>query len=198
VVGVSDTVTPMPPWVEADANFSDPQHRVWLRRGLGMFGAPLGFILHNPSVAAADRNDPTVVRCVGFGHAVGASDVVLVNAATGVATDADDLADMVDPIGPEADHALMVAARFCIDRGGMLVAAWGAPKGRAATRRLMRARFDAILRLRQPLHALRLTKGGDPEHPLYLPAALRPVPWNYLSGRAPSFIKASAAKEAET
>lgn len=29
-----------------------------------------------------------------------------------------------------------------------------------------------------PLHYLRLTQGGHPEHPLYLPGALTPVPWS--------------------
>lgn len=101
------------------------------------------------------------------------------NAATGVATNADQLADMDDPIGPMADEALRVAAEFCLSRGGMLIAAWGAPKGKVRTRRLMDARFQEIARMGLPLHVLRLTSSGYPEHPLYLPASLRPVPWTY-------------------
>ena len=61
---------------------------------------------------------------------------------------------MDDPIGPFADEALRAAAEFCLSRGGMLIAAWGAPKGMARTRRLMDARFRAILALRLPLHVL--------------------------------------------
>lgn len=169
----------LPDWVEENAYFSDAQHRVWLRRRLGMFGEPLGFILHNPSVAGVVENDPTARRGMSFGASIGASDLIFVNAATGIATDADDLAMMDDPVGPMADEALRVAADFCLSRGGKLIAAWGTPKGKTATKRLMDARFRDILRLGLPLHVLRLTSSGYPEHPLYLPGALRPQPWEY-------------------
>jgi hypothetical protein len=166
-------------YVEEDAYFSSASHRVWLRRRLSMFGVPVGFILHNPSKAGHVSNDPTATRGIGFANALGASDLVFVNAATGIATDADDLAAMEDPIGPMADDALRTAADFCLSRGGLLIAAWGAPKGKAATKRLMEARFRHILGLGLPLHVLRLTPGGWPEHPLYLPGSLRPVRWDY-------------------
>jgi len=154
-----------------------------------MFGSPMGFILHNPSRAGHVENDPTARRGIGFANAYGASDLIYVNAATAVATDADDLAGLDDPIGPMADEALRVAAEFCLSRGGILVAAWGAPKGKAATKRLMARRFEAILSLGLPLHVLRVTASGHPEHPLYLPAALRPVPWDY-AGRPTSTLSA--------
>ncbi|BBQ02946.1 hypothetical protein BSFA1_80740 (plasmid) [Burkholderia sp. SFA1] len=169
----------VPNWVEEGAFFSDAEHRIWLRRRLGMFGVPVAFILHNPSTASFVENDPTVRRGIGFAASLGASDLIFVNAATGVATNADQLADMDDPIGPMADEALRVAAEFCLSRGGMLIAAWGAPKGKVRTRRLMEARFQEIARMGLPLHVLRLTSSGYPEHPLYLPASLRPVPWTY-------------------
>ena len=167
----------LPAWTEDTAHFPDPQHRVWLRRRLSMFGSPLAFILYNPSQAGHERNDATERRGIGFGQAVGASDLIFVNAFTGIATDADDLAAMDDPVGAMADVALEIAAEFCLSRGGTLVAAWGAPKGRAPTRRLAVERFDHILSLGLPLHVLRMTASGFPEHPLRLPADLRPVPW---------------------
>jgi hypothetical protein len=167
-----------PDWVNDAAHFSDAEHRVWLRRFLSMHGAPVAFILHNPSVAGATVDDPTVRRGMGFADAMGASDLVFVNAATGIATDADALAGMTDPIGPMADEAIRVAAEFCQARGGVLIAAWGTPKGKATTRRLMERRFKAILALGLPLHALRVTKSGHPEHPLYLPGSLRPAPYS--------------------
>lgn len=176
-------MTALPPWIEEDAHFADELHRVWLRRRLAMFGTPAVFILHNPSIADRSKNDPTLNRGIGYGNAWGCSDVVFVNAATGVATDASDLADMADPIGascsPSADEALRVAAEFCRQRGGIMVAAWGAPKGNNATRRLMESRFKSILALGLELHVLRLTPSGYPEHPLYVPAALKPQRWAY-------------------
>jgi hypothetical protein len=166
-----------PAWVEEAAYFSGPKHRVWLRRRLSMHGVPVGFILHNPSIAGVDVDDPTVRRGIGFANSLGASDLIFVNAATGIATDADALANLDDPIGPMADEAIRIAAEFCQARGGVLIAAWGTPKGKATTRRLMERRFKAILALGLPLHALRVTKSGHPEHPLYLPGSLRPAPY---------------------
>lgn len=168
----------LPAWIEDGAYFPDARHRIWLRRRLATSGAPLVFVLYNPSRAGAENDDATARRGIGFGRAVGASDVVFANAFTGIATDPDDLAAMDDPVGRDADHALQVAAEFCLGRGGTLVAAWGAPKGRAATRRLAEARFAHILSLGLPFHVLRMTASGHPEHPLRLPGHLRPVPWN--------------------
>ncbi len=171
----------LPDWIEKDAHFSSPQHRVWLRRRLGgLFsnGRPLVMILHNPSTAGAESDDPTSRHGIGFANTLGYSELVFVNAATGVATDADDLASMDDPIGPMADEALRVATEFCRQKGGVLVAAWGSAKGRAKTRLLMEERFAHIRQLGLPLHALRLTAKGAPEHPLYLPSHLVPFRWN--------------------
>lgn len=167
----------LPAWTEDAAHFPDPEHRIWLRRRLSMFGRPLAFILYNPSKAGHERNDATARRGIGFANAVGASDLIFVNAFTGIATDADDLAGMADPVGAMADAALEAAAEFCLSRGGTMVAAWGAPKGRAPTRRLAEERFAHILSLGLPLHVLRMTASGYPEHPLRLPGNLRPVPW---------------------
>lgn len=139
----------------------------------------MAFILHNPSIASDCRDDPTARRGAGFANALNSRTLIFVNAATGVATDANGLSDIPDPIGPCADYALRVAAHYVRSRGGVLIAAWGAPKGRVATRKLMLARFEAIKALRLPLHVMRLTGSGYPEHLLYLPGNLRPAPWNY-------------------
>lgn len=174
----------LPTWTEDDAYFSGPQHRVWLRRRLAMFGRPVIFILHNPSVAGASVDDPTSRRCVSFANSLGGSDLIIVNAATGIATDADDLAAMEDPIGPMADEALLVAAEICRRQAGILIAGWGRAKGKASTQRLLAKRFDHILGLGLPLHTLQLTPSGFPSHPLYLPGTLHPRRWDYAKANA--------------
>lgn len=168
-----------PEWVNQRAVFPDSQHRTWLRRDLAGRGPPVGFILHNPSIASATIDSHTSKRVISFATALDASVLIVVNAATGIATDADDLAAMEDPIGSFADEALRVAAEYCARRGGTLIAAYGAPKGMARTKRLMRGRFATILALGLPLHYLRLTKSGYPEHPARLPDGLRPYRWSY-------------------
>ncbi|MCK8653025.1 DUF1643 domain-containing protein [Ralstonia insidiosa] len=164
----------IPAWTEQNAYFSGEKHRVWLRRQLSMFGVPVAFILHNPSTADAVDNDPTARRGVGFANALGASDLIIVNAATGVATDANELAQMEDPIGPMADEALQVAAEFCLSRGGVLIAAWGTPKGKASTRRLMDARFNDILRLNLPCTHCELPPPGTPNTRCTCPPSCAP------------------------
>jgi hypothetical protein len=50
-------------------------------------------------------------------------------------------------------------------------------RGGQGTQRLALQRFAAVRAMGLPLHYLRLTAGGHPEHPLYLPAGLTPHPW---------------------
>lgn len=167
----------LPSWTEKAAHFSDEKHRVWLRRRLVGKRGPAVFILHNPSKAGEALEDPTSRRGIQFANAWDCSDLVFVNAATGVATDAADLAKLEDPIGRMADEALRVAAQFCVEHDGTLIAAWGAPKGVKWVRGLMARRFATIERLGLPLHYMRLTKNGHPEHLLYLPGNLKPQFW---------------------
>lgn len=72
----------------------------------------------------------------------------------------------VDPIGPHNDYWLREIADSC----SLVVAAWGKDgnhMGRGAQVR------DMI----NNLHYLRLTKEGQPWHPLYLPGDLTPQLW---------------------
>lgn len=155
-----------------------PNHRVWLRRKLcaGPF-RPAVFILHNPSLAGAIKNDPTASRGIGFAMGWGCSDLIFVNAATAIATKATAL----DPDNLNcgmSDWALEQAAKLCADNDGILVAAWGSPKGKAEVQRRMAARFDEIKALLHGrLSAIRVTAKGWPEHPLYLPGVLTPEPY---------------------
>jgi hypothetical protein len=128
----------------------------------------------NPSTADADNPDPTLTRCLWFARAAGGGRLVVVNLfafrtpspkAMWAAARAG-----VDIIGPENDWHIRKAAEEC----DLAIAAWGAANP-AVTRAAIVARIVEQVR---PLHILRLTeKTRAPEHPLYLPGELRPVPW---------------------
>lgn len=167
----------LPSWVDLPAYFPDPQHRVWLRRRLKGAGPPVAFILHNPSTAGAGMEDATSRRGIGFANAWGCSDLVFVNVATGIATDARDLDAIADPFRMYLE-AIRAAFDFVLPRGGKVVAAWGAPKGRTEVRRSIADRAAWVRYAhRGALNVLRLTPSGYPEHPLYLPRHLVPIPW---------------------
>lgn len=155
-----------------------PRHRVWLRRKLreGIF-KPAVFVLHNPSIAGREKNDPTATRGINFALSWGCTDLIFANASTQIATKANAL-DPADLNCPWSDWALREAARLATEHDGYLVAAWGAPKGRAPVRRLIEARYAEMREmLGNRLQCLRVTASGYPEHPLYLPSTLTPEPY---------------------
>ena len=161
----------------APANFSPCRRWRWsLSRPLNVHGSrPLISCGYNPSDAAEEKNDPTIRREISFGKAWGCSLLIKVNAFAGVATNPDDLALMDDPVGAINDEVIRQAAQYAQDHDGILLATWGAPKGKAATRRIAAVRLKALAS-RYPWQALRVTKSGHPQHPLYLPGDLTPQP----------------------
>lgn len=127
------------------------------------------FIGLNPSTADASVDDPTIRRCVGFAQALGAGRLVMLNLFAWRATDPADLPGYRRAVGPDNDEALRRESAGAL----YVIAAWGAfPL--AAERA---AEVRTLLSARGPMHCLRRTKSGAPSHPLYLPANLRPIPY---------------------
>lgn len=150
----------------------------------------------NPSVADAKTDDPTIRRECGFvaswgyagtrldddGNAWGAiiegryryvlwrPGLVKVNLYGLRSTDPAALLTSSDPIGPKNDEHL----RREIARAAIVVCAWGTH--RAVNRNLRASAVKEMIRAAGKVpHAVRLSKGGAPEHPLYLPKNLQPV-----------------------
>lgn len=95
---------------------------------------------------------------------------------SGVGSKPEMLDDLDDPVGPENDRYIKMAIEFAVANDGILIAAWGVPKGGARIRRMAIER-EALLSKMGNWKALRITKAGHPQHPLYLPYGLEPVPW---------------------
>lgn len=131
------------------------------------------FVMLNPSTADDIENDPTVERCVRRARSWGYGAVEVVNLFAWRSTDPRALYPSdechVEPIGPDNDQAILEAAM----QSGLVICAWG-EHGRLGMRGLHVTR---MLRKRGvALHALKINKGGEPAHPLYLPYSLKPVP----------------------
>lgn len=126
------------------------------------------FIGLNPSTADHEQDDPTIRRCVSYAKSWGYGGIYMLNLFAFRATDPSDMKAAVDPVGPMNDSRLYDYH----DVTGITIAAWG-------THGSYQDRGDIVFRMlcnRAALYALRLTKGGHPSHPLYLPKDLGPCP----------------------
>jgi hypothetical protein len=171
-------------WCDADLS-DDGLYRYRLTRRWGGQNDPcICWIMLNPSTADAVVDDPTIRRCISFSEAWGFGSLIVVNLFALRSTDPKALlmAD-VDPIGPENDHAIRLAAV----EANCVMAAWG-------TKGAYLHRNAAVIRLvtddcMEKMHALTITKDGHPKHPLYVKGGTSPVLYRAgltaASGRRP-------------
>lgn len=130
--------------------------------------APTAFLMLNPSTADAERDDPTLRRCVAFARLWGAGGgVVLVNLFAFRATSPDELArahrEGRDVRGAERDEHL----RKVFSVADVVVCAWGAhPLADDETVRSVLALIPSEIEV----CCLGRTAAGAPRHPLYLRA----------------------------
>ncbi len=156
---------------DAGAVFSDDRkyrYRLWRTVGNG---PPVTFMMLNPSAADEEKPDPTMRRVLGFAKALGYGRVEVVNlfafcsSLPKVMMAAGD-----EAVGPDNDRHIreaLLSAASCI-------VAWGNDG-------MFRDRDMAVMRLiresKRPARALRITDANMPEHPLYLPADCKPLPY---------------------
>ena len=141
-------------------------HRVWDTR------LPLvTFVGLNPSTADENEDDPTIRRCMKFAQSWACGGLVMTNLFAFRSTCPDFLFAAKDPIGRDNDEFLRRAAR----ESSLVIAAWG-NHGKHLSRDVQVQSFFP------KLHYLRLTRSGQPGHPLYLPGGLRPCVWQRRSG----------------
>ncbi|MCL2449251.1 MAG: DUF1643 domain-containing protein [Polyangiaceae bacterium] len=143
------------------------------------------FVMLNPSTADADRDDPTLRRCIGFAKAWGFGRLDVCNLFALRTPDPRDLRRHPNPIGPANDRHLRAAA----ERADLVVAAWGTAGGWLGRAGAVRS----ILEPKAPV-VLRLTRDGHPAHPLYLPQKVEPFCWMNALPHSPSPPKRGTSK----
>lgn len=152
--------------LEAAAHFSPcGRYRYTLQRSWDAGGPAVLFVGLNPSTADAERNDPTIRRCIGYAKNWGFGRLVVANLFALRATDPRDLLAASEPVGPENDRWLAK----CQAEADLVVAAWG-------NHGVHLGRSAAVLRELKNPHCLRINASGEPAHPLYLPGDLAPFP----------------------
>jgi hypothetical protein len=134
------------------------------------------FIGLTPSTADETGDDPTIRRCIRFARDWGFGAMRMLNLFAYRATDPMVMRQAEDPIGPMNDRYIVETAQM----SGLVVAAWGM-HGRYLDRgKAVRDFFPVLsdvggsLARRKPLYCLGTTSSGEPRHPLYLKASLRP------------------------
>jgi len=124
------------------------------------------FICLNPSTADDKNDDPTLIRCINYAKFWGYGGVCIANLFAFKATKPADLLASDSPIGSRNNHWLKKLA----NQSDLCVAAWG-NHGRYLNR------SAKVQELIPNLHYLKITKLGEPAHPLYLKALLTPQQW---------------------
>lgn len=155
---------------------ADGRHRYWLTRTWHDDRPMMGFIMLNPSTADAERNDPTLTRCVNYAHREGCGGVFLVNLYAGRTPHPSELANMGDPIGVENADWIDYVLRT--RRISPIVVGWG-----EGIRRLplwvdaLAVVIERAAHYRRDLECLGVAKDGSPRHPLYLKLEAPLIPW---------------------
>ena len=157
-------------------------YRYLLERDLGG-GQRCTFIMLNPSTADAETDDPTIRRCKGYARGWGYGRLAVVNLFAWRATDPKMLWDAADWGGMDiiGERNDAYTEEVCTG-SALVVCAWGnGGNARGSERISSRGRRNSVVnRLRDlsvDLSVLRLSKTGEPCHPLYLPAHLEPQRW---------------------
>jgi hypothetical protein len=155
--------------MEMDAFISeDARYRYSLRRWWNPTGPSLVFAMLNPSTADAEKDDPTIRRCISFARREACAGIDIVNLYAYRASDPDRLATAgVDTVGPLNSEFLYKAARGAALRGVPVICAWGANPH--ATKDGIDGRALDIFRYAGAKTAcLGITSKGAPRHPLYV------------------------------
>lgn len=124
------------------------------------------FVGLNPSKADEKIDDNTVRRCIRYSKDWGFGALCMTNIFTWRETIAKLMLLEKEPIGVDNDKYLLE----CAKNAGIIIAAWG-NHGKHLNR------GEQVKNMIPNLHCLKLSNEGNPCHPLYLKADLKPIPY---------------------
>jgi len=139
---------------------------------------PMALIaMKNPSAADIRVGDQTVMKTARIFRRLGFGAQVVVNSCAYRHVTPAKLREIEDPVGPRNLTAIANAAADA----DLVVVAHGLLPG--ALQKHADAMCETLLNAGHNLHVLRLTAGGVPMHPLYIPNDTDPVVWRRLHER---------------
>lgn len=140
----------------------------------------LPFVMLNPSTADAERDDPTIRRCIGFALREGYGGLIVVNLFAWRAIKPAELGVVDEPFGLGNERAIEQALWDAHPARPLVVAAWGSKYPRKLAGLVeMHGRGIAghCSSIGRQIMCLGTTESGQPRHPLYLAADTPLVPW---------------------
>ena len=151
--------------IHSDAYFSkDRIYRYALWRTWDNSLPKVLFIGLNPSTANEIQDDPTNRRCKRYAYDWGYGGYIMSNIFGYRSTNPQKLYKIKDPIGPDNNFWLKKLQKETV----LTIGAWG-NHGKLFNR------GREVINLINNLYCLRITKEGQPTHPLYLPSKLKPI-----------------------
>lgn len=127
------------------------------------------WVMLNPSTADADNDDPTIIRCMNYAKAWGYGGILVVNLFSFRATSPKDMKKATNPVCPDYSDDIEDALEW---ENFPVICAWG---NHGSHRGRDKEVLEIIRQHTQPL-CLKVTKAGQPVHPLYQPKDLKPIP----------------------
>lgn len=131
------------------------------------------FIMLNPSTADAEKNDPTIRRCIGFAKKWGYGGIYVVNLFSFRATNPKELLKAPFVVGIENEKWF----RRMSSISNIAICAWGNGAIVDKLQKRLDHNWKPLSWINIPLHYLELSKDGTPKHPLYLSQDLNPIPY---------------------
>ncbi len=139
------------------------KYRYSLERVLSTQPRTIAWIMLNPSTADADKDDPTIRRCMGFSRQWGYGHMLVGNVFALRATSPEEIYKSEDPMGLDNWKHLGEISY----RADKTIVAWGNHGSHLnqGLRVLEFLKSEGFL-----VYCLGTTKSGQPKHPLYIPS----------------------------
>ncbi len=154
--------------IHSSAEFSPcRKYRYTLKRVWDESKPMVQFIGLNPSTANENENDATVRRCINFAASWGYGGMFMTNIFSYVSTNPDDLKTSGENTNKN-DAALIETAAQCT----LVVFAWG------ASFKQHQERMNEVKKMFPGASCIKISKTGEPCHPLYLKGDLKPIRYN--------------------
>lgn len=151
---------------ESTAVFSDCEnYRYALQKIWNPVGQLLIFIMLNPSTATELVNDPTIERCERRARQWGFAGIQILNLFAFRATLPENMKKQSDPVGPRNDAFIIEAIESAKDGKCKIVCGWGTHGVHLSRDKEIYLMFN---RAGLDPSALKWTKDGHPQHPLYV------------------------------